>query len=833
MTVPWKKGERSRMTTIRTSVLLALFLGIGVAPAGEPRTDSLGDPLPARALLRISTARLQHPGPIYGVAVSEDGKMLASYGGERRVRVWDARDGKPLWEFALPHWGPWALAFSRDGKELAAISRSAPGRKDQGDFRRWDLETGRELQGDKRSKDPFDGTVVHVALACPPDGGFVVAETTGPDISLYRPGVLGFGKTLEGKGGRVMGIDFTRDGRTLVSLAEDGVVRFWDVRDGKETVTLPALTVTNVGLKGNLAAVAVSPDAKIVAASLPDGTTRLLDAAGRELRRLRSAEQAGALAFSPAGKWLITGGMLVRKWDVATGEEIPILRQPAHPLRSLALSPDGKTVAFADDRDNLRLADVATGKTLFQRTIPNRAGIAFSPDGKRFAAAAGDNAIVFWNMGQLQGAPAAVLACVDKVHAFVFSPDGKHLATAEGGWFVRVYEVASQRAVLAIQPPGNSVFGVAFSPDGKRLATMGESRVVAREQGMTSQVVRLWDAFTGKEVPVGEEVRRTAHTVAFHPDGKTLAAIHLPEAAKAGALAFNPPLPPVEDRLETVRLWDLASARERLRFTDAVQRKKAERATSWISGRSSAEPVAFSPDGRVLAAPGEGGIVLYETATGKPRLRLGGHLQRAVGFAFTPDGKTFVSASRDSTVLIWDVTGLWTGGKLTGSAEDLWAALADADPERAGRAVWSMVDRPVESLAVLRKHLKPVPAGQDVVAKLIAQLDDPGYTVREKATRQLAELGPAVEDALTKKLRAGTSLEMSRRIEKLLRTIQTVPPTPEQLQAVRAVEVAERIGTVETRALLREWASGAAGAWLTSQARGALGRLEPRRGGIK
>jgi WD40 repeat protein len=819
------------MATVKTGVFLTLLLGF--APAGEPRQDFLGDPLPARALFRIGTARLQHAGPIYGVAVSEDGKLLASYGGERRVRVWDARDGKPLREFALPHWGPWALAFSRDGKELAAVSRSAPGRKGQGDFRRWDLETGRELQGGKRFPDPFDGTVVHVTLACPPGGGFVVAETAGPSISLYRPGVLSSGKTLTGNGGRVMGVDLTRDGRTLVSLAEDGVVRFWDVREGKETATLPALVVTKYGLKGNLAAVAVSPDAKMVAASLPDGTTRFLDVAGRELCRLRSAEQAGSLSFSPDGKWLISGGTLVQKWDVATGEEIPILRQPAHPLRSLALSPDGKTVAFADDHDNVRLADVATGKTLFQRNIPCRAGISFSPDGKRLATAGGDKAISLWDADRVRG-EAAVLPCLGKVRAFTFSPDGKRLATAEEGGHARVYEVAAQRAVLTVQPPGHTVFAVTFSADGKRLATMGEQNLPpAMEQGMTSQVVRLWDAFSGKEVPVGEDVRRTAHTVAFHPDGKTVAAIHLPDVVKAGAAAFNPPLPPAEDRLETVRLWDIALPRERLRFADAVQRKNAERATVWISGRSSAEPIAFSPDGRVLAAPGEGGIVLYETASGKPRLRLGGHLRRAVGFAFTPDGKTFVSAGRDSTVLVWDVTGLRTGGKLPGTAEDLWAALADPDAERAGRAVWSMVDRPEESLAVLRKHLKPVPAGQDVVARLIAQLDDPGYAVREKATRQLAELGPAAEAALTKKLRAGASLEMSRRIEQLLREIKTVPATPGQLQVVRAVEVAERVGTAAARELLREWAAGAAGAWLTSQAREALNRLEPRRGGIK
>ncbi len=284
----------------------------------------------------------------------------------------------------------------------------------------------------------------------------------------------------------------------------------------------------------------------------------------------------------------------------------------------------------------------------------------------------------------------------------------------------------------------------------------------------------------------------------------------------------------MEERIETIRFWDIASARQTWRMEDPVQRTIAQVGNSVIVGRGHQEPAAFSRDGRLFATTGAGGIVLYETASGRPRARLMGHFQDITGLAFTPDGKTLVSASSDATILIWDVTGLRTTGKLEGNADELWKLLASTDPELAGQAVWAMVAASTPSLKLLGERLKPVVASKELLQKLIVDLDDQKFAVRDKATRELAYLGTAAEDALKKKLQDRPTLEMLRRIEKLLAEIKSIPPPPEQLRLIRAVEVLERIGTAEAGECLRRLAGGNDDAYLTIHAKEALQRLFSR-----
>jgi hypothetical protein len=488
--------------------------------------------------------------------------------------------------------------------------------------------------------------------------------------------------------------------------------------------------------------------------------------------------------------------------------------------------------------------DVATGKSLSQRELPCAGGISFSRDSRLLAIAPGDDTISSWDVVKLCSSesvpskPVVVFRCEGKVRTFAFSPDGKRVATVEEGRVARIYDIASQRTLTTVRPTSRGVYAVAFSPHGKLLATVGDQPFYHfGGNQVPTQSVGLWDSATGFELTLREDLRELAHTLVFHPNEKSLAAVHLPIYARQSGLGGGLDIRSVdkgahgtqaEDRLETIRIWDIASKRETLRFEDPVHRKLAGVATAWITGRSQAVAAAFSPDGAMFATQGPGGIVLFETASGQPRLRLSGHLQEITGLAFTPDGNTLVSTSWDSTLLIWDVSGRRTGKALRADSEELWKLLADANAERAGRAVYAMVESPDETLVLLQKRIKAVSVTPERLQQLIADLDHSKFTVREQAGVELAALGPVAEPALKKKLQAKPSLEVVGRIEKLLAGIQSMRPSQDQLRVIRAVEILEHIRTPKAIAFLRELAGGAEGAYLTSHAKSAIERADRR-----
>jgi hypothetical protein len=132
-------------------------------------------------------------------------------------------------------------------------------------------------------------------------------------------------------------------------------------------------------------------------------------------------------------------------------------------------------------------------------------------------------------------------------------------------------------------------------------------------------------------------------------------------------------------------------------------------------------------------------------------------------------------------------------------------------------------------MTLLKEKVRPVAAPEPGrLARLMSELDDEAFAVRERATRELEDLGELARPALEAALKKNASAEFRRRVEPLLDRLPEV--TVAQWPGLRGVEVLERIGTPEARQVLENLAEGAVGARLTEEAKVSLQRLAKRSG---
>jgi WD40 repeat protein/serine/threonine protein kinase len=498
-------------------------------------------------------------GPVMDVAFSPDGSTLAGGDTDKAIHLWDVETGKEIGVYGTGRrMGQriLALTFSPSGTYFAAASESSH----VWIWRAKDSEPVARVGGEDLTSS--------LPLAFAPDESILAVG--GRSITLWNWANKERIGTLPGHSGHeVSGIDFSADGKQLISAGFDGKLRFWDVAALKQQFYLS-------GHSDRVSSLYYSRSTGSATTASYDGTVKFWNLnKNLEERTLQVAGgAANTVAFRPQSHQFVSAnvGDIAELWNAEDGQQLGQFVGHQDDVECAGFSPDGLLLATAGRDRTVRLWDPQTFQELAKLDgHTDRVNVlAFSPDGRLLASGGLDRSIRIWDVQSRQFLR-ELAGHTDRVWALGFSPDGRQLVATSRDGTIRFWDPATgYKLELLREPSGAGVGCCAFSPDGHTLAT-GTSRI--SQQGDVSGIVRLW------EMP-SRKIRRVLHghtdevfSVIFSPDGRTLAS---------------------SSRDGVIRLWDPVTGQERANLPGHK---------SWVYN------VDFSSDGEYMASAGQDGEI--------------------------------------------------------------------------------------------------------------------------------------------------------------------------------------------------------------------------------
>lgn len=663
----------SRRIRLRLFTLPAIAAACGVSLAQPP---TIFQP----------TAMLKgHADPVYSVAVSPDGKLLATGSFDKSVKLWGTAGWKEVRTLSgkTGHQNQvLSVAFSPKGDLLAS------GGSDNV-VKLWDIPSNNPSA-------TFDGAAAVTKVATTADGKVYATGTANGTIRLWNVADGKPGATLTGHAGAVVGLAFAPNGQTLASVGADRTLRYWDVTKGQAVAVVGASASEVTGF-------AVSPANGAVYTASANGRLRLWPATVTPPKPIPAQPAAVAgFALSGDGTLVVTGSedKAVRVVNTTTGQTVQTFANLPGVPKAVAVSANGQLVAAGTPDGKVHVWS-ADGKP--QGVIPAHEGpvtaVAFAANQPLPVTAGADGVVRTWASYPTITAP---VVHPDKVTAVAVLADGKRLVTGSADMAVRVVNGGAiekhfyghTAAITAVAEVGGSLISGSSSgglftwnpttgqkmtvgPAGPKVAVVGivpQPGAAGFAVVYSSGEVQFRPVAVANEKDKAQEPKALAHpglvlAATFTADGKKLLTVSSDQSLRTWALDTAKADAPVPLTRGAVKAAAFTGDRSKVAL--AVTENNAPKLVvipAAAGGKPTfeaalpgePEAVAFSPNGARVAVAMQvkagHSVQVFDAATGRPIQAVAEPAGPVRGLLFLADNKTVAVAGDDKQVSFGEVS---------------------------------------------------------------------------------------------------------------------------------------------------------------------------------
>lgn len=560
----------------------------------------------------------------------------------------------------------------------------------------------------------------------------------------------------------VLSVAFSPDGQYLAMGDNHAQVYLWQVTENRP-ILHNIITSDNYWVR----TVAFSPDSQLLASGGDDNIVYLREVKDRKLvaRFEGHIERIRSLSFSPDGQYLASSDddWTIRIWDLESLQLVTVLNQHQDKVRMVLFSPNGQLISASQDNsicvwqvgsfELIKKFRLSETKTLL-RTI------ALSPDGQTLATGNDDHIIRLWTLdGKF------IQDFRGHYHWFrslTFNPDGSQLASASEDQTIRIWDVKTSQCLHVLKDHKARIWSIAYHPQRSWLVAGDDSRKI-----------KLWDTDRGECLGRFEGYSQKIGPLSFHPNGQVLATQSIIDEDNSNCFKLlllptdswnilslvydaqgeilvagsddnsvkvwdcfdleNPPKSLLDHQNwirtvavsadsqfiasgsddKTVKLWDSRTYKCLHTFSGH---------TDWVRS------VCFDPKGQFLASGSDDGTIKLWNINKPYELKtiLRHNLQKASGrdpqvwaIAISPDGKILASGSNDNSITIWNLEELENGRPLNLHQHRKWIAALAFSPDGKWLAstsydttirLWELASGRYQCEHILQGHAKAVTA---------------------------------------------------------------------------------------------------------------------------